>query len=101
MATKTVLKSSILFFGTLKCIEYISPDFISSEKENVFQLYDENSKSLKIRELHNFSDDTKTQKYSFSFIPNGKVGFTRLGIFQIDENKIPNFFCKKLIFMVA
>lgn len=69
--------------------DYILAVELSSEKEKVFQLYDENSKSLKIRELHNFSDDTKTQKYSFSFIPNGKVGFTRLGIFQIDENNVP------------
>lgn len=69
--------------------DYILAVELSSDKENVFQLYDENSKSLKIRELNHFSNDN-SQNFTFSFIPNEKVGFTRLGYFIIDENKIPN-----------
>lgn len=69
--------------------DYILTVELSTSKEEVFQLYDEKSNPLKIRELNNFSKNNN-ENFVFSFIPNDKVGFTRLGIVQIDENKMPN-----------
>lgn len=85
------VENDLLFCVIHQSLEdYILTVELSSEKESVFQLYDENSKLLKIRELHNLLDDGKSKKYSFAFIPNDEIGFTRLGFFQIDENNLPS-----------
>ena len=64
---------------------------ISTKQESVFQLYDSNFELVKIREL-NILDSTdllENKKFSFSYIPNDKVAFTRLGYFTTTKNYEP------------
>ena len=60
---------------------------LSTKQENVFQIYDSNSELIKIWELNVFDSisNLTEKKFSFSYMPNDKVAFSRLGYFTITK----------------
>lgn len=61
---------------------------LSTKQENVFQIYDSNSELIKIWELNVFDSisNLTEKKFSFSYMPNDKVAFSRLGYFTITKD---------------